>query len=376
MSPLSPDSETRFGCSSCARCCRTPWSVLMTAGERERLARLSLDRVGHSAATLLLPAPGGLFALAKKPGSDECALLGPDNLCALHREFGEESKPTACQRFPYLHVASDERVWVSANYGCKAVQEGHGPPLSAQTFTLNRLFSKDISEADPKADTVYPLTPSLDVSTATLDAALEKLFKVMGDRLFPAMAELAAFAAASEGSAPPDQRPAGVGYAMALTLYTDIINTERLLDRLGAAWRLPKAMKLALRYESPAIGQTVDMAVAMKHPGVLPMESEALLLRLLRSRLRSRLVFKDVPSAVHGIGRLIVLVDVVLLFARAIAADRAIAHGDVLRALEAVELRIAHQRALSELAARDPRLIAAWGDGAVIRAAAALMAPA
>ncbi|MCB9763323.1 MAG: YkgJ family cysteine cluster protein [Alphaproteobacteria bacterium] len=382
MSVLRIDPAPRYTCTTCGDCCRSPWAVLMPAHEAEALRARDLAALGRAPDASVIPGPAGLWQLAKAPGSTACVFLDDDRLCAIHKAWGEAAKPTPCRRFPFLHVASDEHVWVTANYGCKAVSEGRGAPITAQAEAIAALFPKDIGEADPDADTVYPLTPAVDLDTASLDALLDRLFAAMGDRLSHAMRQLALFAAQAPEiptpsalqQTPPQRAPGPVRYAFALTLYADLVDQSRFWDRLRGIWVLPRVLGFGHVYRSRLLDAPVSMRAVAAHPGALPAAGEALLIEVMRSRLRSRRVFKDVPSAVSGITRLLLQIDAVLYFARALATGRDITEDDVRRALRTVELYIANQAVVSALSRLDPRLAGFHADPAVALGAAELFA--
>lgn len=368
------DAEARFSCTTCGGCCENPWLVLCDDTKKQALVALGY-------ADIFEPGPqAGTWAIQKRLDG-ACSQLGDDGLCVIHAAHGEAAKPLMCQRFPYVHVASDEHVWVSASHGCKAVREGLGAALSAEQ--AERLFEKDLSEADPNSGTVYPIDDGLDWSTAELDAALDAL--EWGDDVFELMQRLGCWepraatrhgVLAAFGAGPSSTSAEGEArYAFALTLYADLMDQGSVWSRLKGVFLLPRALEFRLRYRSRLIDTDIDMARVRKHAGALPPESHALLIRWLRGHVRGRRIFQDVPFATAGITRLLLQADAVLFFARALAVDRSIEHEDVLHALRQVELFIAHQRVTTALSKLDPRLPGFWRSAAVRRAAAALMAP-
>ena len=258
-----------------------------------------------------------------------------------------------CQRFPFLHVASDEHVWVTASYGCNAVSADHGEPLETHRSSFERLFAQDLEEADPSADTVYPLRPGVDWTTEQLDRALDGLPEA---GLFATMDALVQLAwdtpATGEGEDEGHFR-----YALALTLYSDLVD-EGFWGRLKGVFSLPRALNFSLLYNSKLIGRSIDMAAVKDHPGELPPEGDALLAQWLRSRVRSRRVFRHVPHAAAGITRLLLQANVVLFYARALGNPIEASH--VLQALRIVEQYVANQEVVSTLSRLDPRLRAAW----------------
>ena len=359
--PLILDCESRFTCTTKGGCCKNPWLVLCDQATKESLAALGYEEIFE-------PGPHeGTWAIVK--GADgACSQLGSDGLCVIHAAHGEEAKPLMCQRFPYVHVASDEHVWVSASFGCEAVRQGLGEALDPEH--ARRLFAKDLCEADPDSGTIYPIEEGLNWTTAQLDEALEAF--EWGSDVFEVMGRLAAFP--NKATVPPSEGEAR--YAFALTLYADLMDQGSAWSRLKGVFLLPRALEFRLRYRSRLLDTDIDMAKVRSHPGLLPPESHALLVRWLRGHVQGRRVFQDAPCATAGITRLLLQADAVLYFARALAIEREIEHADVLLALRQVELFIAHQRVTTALSRLDPRLRAFWKSPGVRRAAALLLAPA
>ena len=357
---LKVDQETCFSCSLCADCCTNPWGVLVHPDKR---AAIEAQPWPEPPGELFEAPVQGLSALKKHADTNRCVLLDEDNLCRLHKLFGEESKPKMCQRFPYLHTASDEKVWVTASYGCRAVSEGRGVPLEEHREGLERLYHQDLEETSAEADTLYPLRPGVDWRTEELDAALDQVD--WGQTVFDTMAALARLA---WDVAPNSAEAEGtLRYAMALTLYSDLVG-EGFWGRLRGVFTLPQALAFSLRYQSRLLGQEVDLQQVRAHPGVLPDEGHALLQRWLRSRVRSRRVFRNAPHAAAGITRLLIHANLVLLFARAQGPD-AITGERVREALRTVERYIANQEVVNTLTRLDPRLKAAWENPQVAWAA-------
>ena len=380
---LEIDPEIRFSCSACARCCTSAWQILMPEEKKLELEARPWAEIGRDPSGLFVQAPGGLWAFRRDPGATHCVLLGEDRLCDLHRHWGAESKPGMCQRFPMLSVQSAERVWVSANYGCKAIQEGHGPPLGEQGDELAATFASELDATRPDADIGYPVAPGRVLGSEELAERVEALVASLGDGFFGALSTLACFAAQREEvPAVPPRRPespaqasAPLRYAFALSLYSDVIDASSLWDRVKGVWTLPRLLGFRHRYTSRLTGLSVDMASVFHHPGHLDAASHRTLLGWLRARLRGRSPLKDTPHFAAGVTRLLLHADAVLYFARAAAEGRDIEHADVLLGLTAVELFIANQQVLTTLARIDPRLPRFWQDPAVALGAPALFAP-
>ncbi len=357
---------------------------MVDATKKDEILGRDWAGLGVDPATLVRSLGRGLWALTKQGDTHRCVMLDDDGLCELHRHWGADAKPEMCLRFPHLSVASAEAVWVTANYGCKAVQERHGPPLTDDTEALSRAFAPELAAIREGADIGYPIAPGHVLGGEELDALIEALCAALEGDLFRGLATLAAFTAspqdwqATEALTPPASPSEVLGdvrYAFALTLYSDAVDSTRFWGRVKGVVSLPKMLIFQHRYTSRLVQTPVDMATAFAHPGALPAESHGLLLAWLRARLRGRQPLKDAPHFTAGVTRLLLQAAGVLYFARALARGRDITHADVLEALEGVALYVANQQVVTTLARLDPRLQRLWQDPAVARGAAALFSP-
>jgi len=130
------DPDLRFECTGCARCCRQPFRVII---DPQRAA--ALDRVdwgaefpslaGRQLYKKVRQGRGTVLELAKVEGS-ACVFLDVDGRCIIHKKLGFAAKPQMCQQFPYIAAPGGDADYVSANYGCKAIQEQRGPRVSDQ----------------------------------------------------------------------------------------------------------------------------------------------------------------------------------------------------------------------------------------------------
>lgn len=379
------DPETRFDCTACGLCCSGTLAVHATESEKLVIEQLPWDELPED--QRLEPrfeqVGGGQWKIPKRGGeTPRCVFLDADSHCVIHRRWGAGAKPAMCRRFPFQHVASDEAVWVSASYGCPGVHLGAGRPLEAHRDDLLAIFADPIAEADPTVVVRYPISPSVQLPDPEVQAAFDAALVGMGSDVFAAMRQLAAFAASAPepGQPEPARRPADASelssqlrFAFALSLYRDAVDSSSFLGRLGAVLTLPRMLAFGHSYRSRLLDIDVEMAQVLSHPGQLPAESSALLAQLLRARLQGRQVFARSASAVSGITRALLELDLVLYLARALAAGRVIERSDVLRALEAVELHISSQASSRSL---DPRLAQAWAEPQVALGAAQLFTPA
>lgn len=121
--------EGNIHCTGCGRCCHLVIGPL-DADDVDRLS--GLDWAAHG---LQRPDPwirtdpqDGSVYMAQGP-DDACVFLDPDNLCRIHKLFGEAAKPDPCRMFPLAPVLRAGQVRVGLTY------EGRGLEQAAQLGT-------------------------------------------------------------------------------------------------------------------------------------------------------------------------------------------------------------------------------------------------
>jgi Fe-S-cluster containining protein len=185
MPDLRFDAEQRFTCQQCARCCTRPWSIVVTADEREDYRRSSAERFfseTSDGATIssvdpFVPLPGGLWEIRKREGG-ACGFLSSANRCRLHEELGARRKPIACQVFPFRVHPQPGGGLITASSACPSVVSNVGKPLGEQARELRGL-ARDWARAFPESP--GPLT--FVAGHALLPAALETLESVLVEML-------------------------------------------------------------------------------------------------------------------------------------------------------------------------------------------------
>ena len=139
MSSLRLDTEQRFTCASCARCCTRPWEIVVTPAEaasyRQRnTARWFRDAAGGREGTdrdPFEPIPGtqGFHRIRKRDGG-ACGFLSAANRCRLHEELGARMKPLTCRLFPFSFHAVADAVAVTTSFACPTIVANEGEPIS------------------------------------------------------------------------------------------------------------------------------------------------------------------------------------------------------------------------------------------------------
>jgi hypothetical protein len=187
MPQLVFDSEQRFACASCARCCHG--DVAVTPGEyasyeRSGAARWFRERDGlPEGATrdpfLPLSEPGGWFRIRRREDGT-CGFLSPQNRCRLHEEMGGERKPLVCRLFPFHVRATPRERIVAASFSCPTIVANEGEPASSRQEALRALAGKWSHEAgslDAPADLApgrHLTGPALDTLRATLEQLIDR----------------------------------------------------------------------------------------------------------------------------------------------------------------------------------------------------------
>ena len=134
-----------YDCGSCTKCCRTVWNVHVSPQAWDRIVGTPLFermKAEHGRDPIYMDeVRGEKTALALvKPGG--CIFLGPDRLCAVHRELGVDAKPLGCREFPFLPVPTPDGVYVGLSFYCSAVQAGHGRPIKAHAADIEGMLGE------------------------------------------------------------------------------------------------------------------------------------------------------------------------------------------------------------------------------------------
>jgi Fe-S-cluster containining protein len=142
------DTDQRFTCQQCGRCCRRGWDIAVTAGElalyrRTQAARWFRESAlaeGGAASDPFEPVPGHeAVHRIRKRADGACGFLSDANRCRIHEELGADKKPLTCRVFPFSFHPVDGSPLVSASFCCPTVVANTGEPLPAQMGELSAL---------------------------------------------------------------------------------------------------------------------------------------------------------------------------------------------------------------------------------------------
>lgn len=382
------DPHVKFSCSSCTLCCEQPWQTVI---EAERLP--AIDAVDWGAAFPALRdktlyhqvRENGrtVYQLAKGEGV-KCVFLDDDKKCIIHKKLGYDAKPHMCKQFPFIPARAWDADYVSANFGCRAVQNQHGEPMTAQADAVADIVP--VANRPANADARVMLTPETSVPQRCARALMERMgghfvdanAGTIVDRFAAALTMLndalatdpdALEAAVRDGDvqptpptdaiAPyerPTQAPMASRFLLAATLFPDTLprNVRSHVGFFGRLALVPKLMTLARMqggYASRLLDRNVSIGAVFDAGFVAAMspEATALLGRYLRSRLWQQLpggTQLPIYSAMH---QHILDAAAVTFFAR---AELLHTGGDALdlpvvqRALTLVEFHLSNQNRL------------------------------
>ncbi|TWT41889.1 Flagellin N-methylase [Phycisphaerae bacterium RAS1] len=316
------DPSVSFDCQSCTRCCDQPWHTLI---EHEKLAAIdAVDWAGEfpemKGWPLYRRAQRGeqiVYELGKGDGT-RCVFLDGDGLCRIHKKLGAEAKPAMCRQFPFFAAKAWDADYVSANYGCKAVQAQRGRPLREQADAVRELVPLSQTPVRPDAPFLLAterLIPagaarklleylgahaaadgSLAQRLARVLTATERAIRIEPDRVGEAIAagDLAddEDAGRSEPFESARQAPLPSRFLLAATLFPDTLPPDStasmgIFRRLLLVPRLMSLTRMRGTYASRVLRCNVRVDAVLDRAAAATIAPQAveLLGRCLRSRL-------------------------------------------------------------------------------------------
>ncbi len=129
-----PLREQRYSCHGCGNCCRD-FTVQLREEDLRKLREQNWEeRVGG---LVTIDFRGVTYLRQRDDGA--CVFLMPDGLCRIHKEFGFEAKPIACQLFPFHITPTSRGVLGGLNFACQSVLENKGADLKSHAPELGRM---------------------------------------------------------------------------------------------------------------------------------------------------------------------------------------------------------------------------------------------
>jgi len=192
MGAIRFDTEQRFTCRQCARCCRRGWDIILSAGEVKTYQEVGASRwyreepqcAEESEHDVFETVPGhpSLYRIRKR-SDGVCGFLSSEDRCRLHEEMGAGRKPLSCRLFPYrIHVGEAVPI-ITASFSCPTVIANSGATLASQSRELVVLKREWLREYPAKKGELV-FVSNHPISSAALER-LRRILRSLLDRPGP-----------------------------------------------------------------------------------------------------------------------------------------------------------------------------------------------
>jgi lysine-N-methylase len=126
--------EQRYSCHGCGNCCRD-FTVQLRAQDLRKLREQDWEqRLGGP---VTIEFRGVTYLRQRDDGA--CTFLMENGLCRIHKEFGFQAKPIACQLFPFHLTPTSRGIVGGLNFACQSVLENKGTDLKSHAMELGRM---------------------------------------------------------------------------------------------------------------------------------------------------------------------------------------------------------------------------------------------
>src|SRR5262245_35657437 len=126
--------EQRYSCHGCGNCCRD-FTVQLREEDLAKLREQQWEKTLGEPVTIEFR--GVTYLRQKENGA--CIFLMDDGLCRIHKDFGFNAKPIACQLFPFHLIPGAGGVTMGINFACQSVLENKGAELRTHSGELSRM---------------------------------------------------------------------------------------------------------------------------------------------------------------------------------------------------------------------------------------------
>lgn len=172
-----------FTCTSCGKCCNNDWDLPVSQAKAESIKSRDLyqEKLKDGYLPLKVNAEGKVI-LGRSP--DGACVFLEGEWCELHSRYGADSKPAACQLFPFNLVQAPDGYHVSISFACPAALAGIGPPIETHREALTQLLGS-ISDRSPLTELRGPISLSehCDVTWETYLELEQRLLEHLDDGL-------------------------------------------------------------------------------------------------------------------------------------------------------------------------------------------------
>ena len=178
-------SGTQWECNACNRCCSEQHLLgPLPRSERDAIlqgfAALNHERGADPSNFVPLPSSDGEPMYLLRPRDGNCSYLDSDGKCLVHKELGEDLKPSVCRMFPFRGVKTASGWDVGVSLSCPTAAAGNGPdvePEARRTLSSLRVLTGLLHEVP---DTVR-LSEDITVPYATYRSWEERSLDRLAD---------------------------------------------------------------------------------------------------------------------------------------------------------------------------------------------------
>ncbi len=176
-------SGTQWQCNSCNRCCSEQHLLgPLPRSERDAILQgfsaLNHERGSDPSNFVPLPSSDGEPMYLLRPRGGNCSYLDSDGKCLVHKELGEDLKPSVCRMFPFRGVKTATGWDVGISLSCPTAAAGNGPdvqPEARRTLSSLRVLTGLLHEVPDAVRLSEDIAVPYDTYRAWEDRSLERL---------------------------------------------------------------------------------------------------------------------------------------------------------------------------------------------------------
>jgi Fe-S-cluster containining protein len=132
--PLHLPAAQHYECIQCGRSCGEFWEIRVEPEIAASIRARPADALAEASDPRESIAPSRFDAGREtmRLVDGHCCMLTAGGLCALHKAFGEASKPNVCRSFPYRFIETPRGVHTGVSFACTATLGNLGPHVADQ----------------------------------------------------------------------------------------------------------------------------------------------------------------------------------------------------------------------------------------------------
>ncbi|HEY4761617.1 MAG TPA: YkgJ family cysteine cluster protein [Thermoguttaceae bacterium] len=179
----------RWACHNCGMCCHGT-TFHLSDEDLRKLREQNWENHPDFRGIKIVTRHGWLqkyYRLGKRPDG-ACIFLTEDNLCRIHRDFGEAAKPLTCRLFPFQLVPLEKFAYVTLRQYCPSAVADNGRPLAEHFQTIVKLAAE--GHLTDKPITLPAIVPGLMRTWDDLLNVAAALDRLMLDDRYPVVRRL------------------------------------------------------------------------------------------------------------------------------------------------------------------------------------------